>query len=344
MAVEIRPVSIKEDRAELIGILLRNFGPGQDTRLDWRAVDNPVGPAWIWFAFDRGKRTVVGTVSVFPRRLFVDGKLVVCGQVGAFVVDTAYRSLGPAVLLQRKTFEPVDCGSIAFCYDCPPHDRGMSTFIRLGMRPSCEVTRYVLLLNADEFFRKRLGKGAWTTPLVTTANLLLAIRTRAGSSRNVEVSELHEPFGEEFSDLDRRVTSLGVVRASRSAELLNWRYRQNPESRTGVLVARRSGELLGFLIFWTSDRGAYIVDLFGLQLDETGAALLDGAIDICKRKKLNSLHGYCSFQSELQGLFGSFGFRPRETDARVVAYANGQTSRLLNAPIRWIFSHAELMV
>ena len=82
------------------------------------------------------------------------------GQVGGFAVDASYRSFGPAVLMQRTTFEPVDSGAVTFCYDSPPHDRGMSTFVRLGMRPNCEVTRYALALRSDEFLQKRLGKKA----------------------------------------------------------------------------------------------------------------------------------------------------------------------------------------
>jgi Acetyltransferase (GNAT) domain len=342
----IRPVSLTNDRAELIDILTRNFGPGQDIRFDWRHLDNPVGEAWGWFAYEQDQKNVVATVSVFPRRMFVDGKLVVCGQVGAFAVDPSHRSLGPAVLVQRTTFEPVDSGALAFCYDCPPHDRGMSTFVRLGMQPNCEVTRYALPLRSDEFLEKRLGRGAWTRPLAGAANAVLALRTGARKRNNVEISALHEPFGEDFSDLDARVGSRGLIRASRSAELLNWRYRQNPGSGTEVLVARRSGELMGFLSFWVSEGGAYIVDLFGLQLADTAPALLDAAIEICKRQRIASLHGYCSSESELRPLFLSLGFRPRERDARVVAYENAKrgAGRLLNHGLRWPFGHVELMV
>src|SRR5271165_1912224 len=95
--------------------------------------------------------------SLFPRKMYVDGKPMVAGQVMHFVVDASHRSLGPAVLLQRATFDPVNSGALDFCYDCPPHDQGMSTFVRLGMRSNCEVIRYALLLRSDEYLAKRIG-------------------------------------------------------------------------------------------------------------------------------------------------------------------------------------------
>jgi hypothetical protein len=288
--------------------------------------------------------------------MYVDGNLMTCGQVTHFVINAGYRSLGPALLLQRATFEPVDSGAVAFCYDCPPHDRGMSTFVRLGMRANCEVARYALLLRSDEYFDKRLGKGGWTRPLVVTTNLLLSMRRKARPVPGLEICEHAGAFGEEFSALDRVVSSSGAIRASRSAENLDWRYRQDPGTHDGapnnakgeyrVLVARRAGELLAFLVLFLvpADGVAYILDLFGSQILDLGAPLLEAAVSICRQRKFHSLYGFCAKESELESLFRSSGFRPRERIARVVAYENQekQTGRLLTPGLRWPFSQVEV--
>ena len=279
MNLRVRRVSLINDREEMLELLNRNFEPGQERCFDWRHINNPVGEAWVWFLHD-GSKDAVGTVAVFPRRVHVDGKQAVCGQIGGFAVNASHRSLGPAVLLQRTTFEPVDSGAIPFCFDCPPHDRGMSTFVRIGMRPSCAVTRYVFLLRSDEHVEKKLGKGLWTKPVIALANLALASRPKRKHISGLEVAELAGAFGDEFSDLDKRVSSAGALRTSRSAELLNWRHLENPGSSFRVLVARRAGELLGFLAFTTGETTACIWDLFGLELDTTGPALLEATIDV----------------------------------------------------------------
>src|ERR1700756_4236584 len=83
--------------------------------------------------------------------------VLMCGQVGDFAVSASHRTLGPAVLLQRATFDPVNNGELAFGYDCLPHQAGMSTLPRLGIRPNCKVHRYAFPLRVDAPFRKRLG-------------------------------------------------------------------------------------------------------------------------------------------------------------------------------------------
>jgi len=135
----VRQLSLIDDREEMLAVLKHNFGPIQEERFDWRHTDNPAGPCWSWFAYDRNSKATVAMVTVFPRHMRVGSNRMIAGQVGEFAVNATHRSLGPAVLVQRTTFGPVDSGALAFCYDCVPHDRGMSTFVRLGMLPDCEV-------------------------------------------------------------------------------------------------------------------------------------------------------------------------------------------------------------
>jgi len=276
--------------------------------------------------------------------MYIDGKLVLCGQVAEFAVDEAYRSLGPAMMLQRASFEPVDSEEVALCYDCPPHDRGMSTFIRLAMRPSCELTRYAVLLRSDEVVAKKLGQGAWTKPLIAGANLLLSTRRVNHSKSSLEICSLKGRFGDEFTELDRLVPSSGIIRSSRSAELLNWRYCDRFESNVDVLIARSKGDLVAFLACAVDPDGrAAILDLFGRSLEDAGLPLLGAAIELCRRKSAFCLEGYCSEASELKAVFKAAGFRARERAARVVAYAKpGGRYGIQTSSVSWPVGQAEM--
>lgn len=353
MNLGIRRVSLPADRQEMIDVLNRYFNPIQEARFDWRHIDNPAGECWSWFMYDKSSKATVAVATVFPRFMRVDGKRLRVGQVGEFGVDSTYRSLGPAVLMQRTTFEPVNSGELIFCYDCPPHDKGMSTFVRLGMRPNCEVRRHALLLRSDEYLAKRLGEALWTKPLVAGVNLLLRMRRGKRRSPGLEISKYTGPFDDEFTHLDEIASAKRTIRSSRSAQDLNWRYIEDPMASMGapsgeaqnyqVFVARRSGELKAFLIFLIqSDGVAVLVDLFGLDLPDTGLALLETAVEICRRENVRSFHGFCSEDSELKPLFAILGLRPRERDARVVAYIKPEDSALLNSGMRWAFSQVEV--
>lgn len=341
MDIAIRRASLSEDRQELIALLERNFH-GPATQFRWRHEDNPAGPGWSWIAYDRNSGAVSAMASVFPRRMYLDGKPVLCGQVGDFAVDKSCRSLGPALMLQRATFQPVDSGDLAFCYDCPPHDQGMATFVRLGMLPTCEITRYACLLRSDELVKSKFGAARWTKALTMGANVVLGMRRSSKEVPGLEICQLQGEFGDEFTYLDELVPSFGTIRASRSAEVLNWRFNRRADpniSHTAILVARRCGELLAFLaILAYRDGRAAIADLFGQDLGEVGLPLLTEAIARCRRKNLSCVDAYCADKSVLRALLGAVGFYPRERAARVVAYGTSNNYRAVS----WSVGQAEV--
>jgi Acetyltransferase (GNAT) domain len=358
MSLKIRPVSLAEDRQEMVQLLTRNFGPIQEERFAWRHIDNPAGICWSWFAYDSNgyqKNAPVALVTVFPRHMRVAGTRVLGGQIGEFAVDPTHRSLGPAVQLQRATFEPVDSGEIVFCYDCTPHDRGMSTFIRLGMQPNCEVYRYALPLRCDEYVEMRMEKGIWSDLLIESGNLLLRMRRKHSAAPGLVIENFEGRFGDEFTHLDETVASSELIRASRAADDLNWRYRDDPmapstsaDGASGhyqTLVARKHGELVAFAVFFLQTDGiASLVDIFGSDLSISGPPLLEAIVDICRKQHAWSLHGFCSDASELKALFLAAGLRRRERNSRVVAYPKQNGSKRFDAGLRWCFSQVEVML
>lgn len=355
MSLMIRPVSLADDRQEMLDLMNRNFEGNQDLRFDWRHLDNPAGVCLAWLGYDpstSGGRQPVAMVTVFPRIMRADGKTMLAGQVGGFAVDPTHRSLGPALQLQRVTFEPVDSGKLDFCYDCPPHDRGMSTFVRLGMQPDCEVYRYAFPLRVDENVTHWFGPGLWTRPITALGNIALRLRRQRRGDSGLEVEPFYGLFGDEFDALDGAVPSSNIVRLTRNASELNWRYRGDPAQRNypatngyQAFVARRAGELQGFAVFGIQTDGiAILLDVFGHDLPVTGLALLECVIQACRELNASSLHAFCSEESEFRPLFLKAGFRRRERNARVVSYARQNGNPRLGACTQWAFSQVEVLL
>lgn len=345
MTISVRPVRHDSENQEFLAILRTN-APSlpHERRFKWLYQDNPDGAALSWFALQTAPDLVVGVTSLFPRSMWVGDRLQMCGQVGDFAVSASHRSLGPALLLQRATFGPVDCGELAFCYDCPPHDAGMSTFRRLGMRSNSKVYRYALPLRVDGHFRKRFGA---VSVLPTVAgNLLLRLQrlaTLKPSSRNLEVSAHQSTFGDEFSELDAEVKRPNAIRGRRSAALLNWRYREDPLQNFEVLTARRNGDLVAFAVFRSTGDIVTIVDLFGTELPEAAFSLVSGIVARFQ-KSHQTLETYLSEGSGLVAPFLKMRFQMRSEAAQIVAYAKPQSEMsgfLEKSPI-WTFSQAEV--
>lgn len=347
MSLRVLQASLENDRREMIEILDRNIpGADQEAHFRWRHQCNPAGPGWSWVLRDGDHGAIVAMASLFPRKMYVAGEAMLCGRVGEFVIDATHRSLGPAVLLQRATFGPVDSGELVLCYDCPPHDRGMSTFVRLGMQPNCEIFRYAFPLRSDEFVTRRLGTGVWTKPVVAATNLFLGMRVKLHRPEP-EIGFLDQAFDDEFSRLDANLSDSTTIRASRSAEELNWSYRSHPLWKFRTLVARRAGELQAFLAYMVlSTTRASVVDLFGRDLPEVGLVLLQALIEICRREKMVGVEGYCSEESELAPLFERVGFRRRERGARVVAYAkpNNAAGQVIRSGARWALNQVDMLL
>jgi len=314
-----------------------------ERRFEWLYRGNPDGLAWSWFLFTDGGQ-LVGLASLFPRSMWVGEKQQRCAQVGDFAITAGYRSLGPALLLQRATFTPVDQGEVAFCFDCPPHDAGMSTFRRLGMHPNCRVDRYAVPLRLDHRLRNQLG-AASRIP-ATVGNLILRLRQWPAlrhRSTELVIDEHLGPFGEEFSQLDFAVRKANVIRGRRSATHLNWRYRQDPLQEYHVLTARRAGELIALAVYSVSNDVVTIVDLFGRELAEAAASLLAAVIERF-RKSHQAVDAYLSPGNDLVEHFLRSGFRLRSPAAQVVAYAapKSEIAQLLQSEPTWSFTQAEV--
>ena len=85
-------------------------------RYDWLYLQSPHGPASAWIAVDEGSGETIGVASAFPRRAVLDGAEVLGWVLGDFCIHPEYRTLGPALQLNRACLGAVDRGAAAYCY------------------------------------------------------------------------------------------------------------------------------------------------------------------------------------------------------------------------------------
>jgi|SRR5208337_806092 len=345
MTLAITAVDLVADREELFRVLKRNLQDvSHEVRFSWLYLENPAGRARTWFIRD-STGDAVGVTSLFPRAVWLAGTPAVCGQVGDFGVDIGFRSLGPATMLQRATFEPVLRGELAFCYDCPPHEKGMAMFYRLGLKEDCRMHWYAKLLRTDRQLKRILGDGVGGAS-ARAANLVLRIISRGIKGPSGVEFGLHTgDFGPEFSTLDEAVSSSGAVRIRRRAEDLNWRYRVNPYQQFETLTARRNGELIAYVIISMTDNDASVIDLFGRELETVGPALLQNLAELLRPRGLDTLRALVTGDARSIPLLRQNGFSHRAPAARVVAFSapGSAADRVLKNGLRWDFQHCDVI-
>lgn len=314
MALQIRPADLKIDRELLIDVLYRYLTPLSDgRRFDWLYQESPHGPARVWVAVDRDTGAVVGASAIFPRRMYAGGMETSGGVLGDFCIQPHYRSLGPALQLQRASLQAAQSAGLLFTYDFPSASM-LAVYKRLGVELQQKMIRLAKPLRADRKIAEILGGGPLARVLTVLANRVIDWRDRGLKVEDGWVIALAgATCGEEFSTLAQEVSGRYGVCVERSAEYLNWRYLAHPFRRHEILTARRQGRLGGYVTFTQNGEDADIVDLFGLYETEVFTNLLAGVVAILRQRGVVTISASVLATHPLVKWLEDLGFRRRES-------------------------------
>lgn len=337
----IRAGDPDSDRKLAVQMFVRYLNPRYDeARFDWVYRQNPHGRGRLWVATDPTIGEVVGIAGAFPRRMSVFGREELAWLLGDFCVSDAYRSVGPALALQRACLAEVGAGAIPFCYDFPSSGM-MAVYRRLGITPLAHLVRLSMVLRVDTRLRELVASPAFSKPLSAIANLFLAPRrARRRSARGLEVSLHAAPLGQEFTELNRQIANQKVVMVERSAEYLSWRYLANPVHRYEVMTARQAGRLVGYAVFRQDDRTLTLVDLFTDPREATITDLVRGAVAVAWQRGLEAVDISLLESSAWVNCLKELGFKQRET-VPVVVYAAQEARTQVGNEMSWFLSDGD---
>jgi len=301
------------DRELIIDTLRRYLTPLSDnTRFEWLYRSNPYGPAAAWIAVDNDRGETVGMASAFPRRAVRDGKDERCWVLGDFCIHTHYRTLGPALQLNRACLSGVDQGAVAFCYDFPSHQM-MAVYRRLGIHPFGQMIRFVKVLRWGRKLRDVVTVPGIRTGLGILGDIADQRPARRPTPPPGTALALEDRNCDDaFDDLDRANRLRFRFYLERSAAYLNWRYRANPLGRYQILAARKGGELQGYAAFTQTGPDALLTDLFARE-DGTTKLLLDELTALLRARDTVTLSAPVLSSHPLVPQLLRSGFRPRET-------------------------------
>jgi GNAT superfamily N-acetyltransferase len=267
MAVSVREANLIDDKPILTSLagkyLAADAGEG---RFRWLYQENPFGPARAWIACEKNNQAI-GMAAIFPRRMYCNGGVVEGGVLGDLCVSPEYRSLGPALQLQRACLACAGSADFALAYDFPSSTMA-GIYRHLGIEPKGQSVRMAKALRAETFARS-LHLQNIPRPLAAAVNATLALRDyQPAKSAGVDFCLQEEPCTSEYSELAHKVGSSCGTCTIRSAEYLNWRYRRHPRVKYEFLTARRDCQLLGYCAFTESSGNATIAELFSNASDD----------------------------------------------------------------------------
>jgi hypothetical protein len=330
VALLTQPADLKRDRQALIAMLYRYVTPfSNEARFDWLYTQNPHGPAQAWVARDSESGEVVGTSAAFRRRAILNGTERTGWVLGDFCMADKYRSLGPALQLQRATLAAVAEGGTDFYYDFPSR-KMMAIYARCGISPTVQVARLVKPLRAG-------SKSPRWARVASALGISFLRLFDAKINQDGWSVVLHEgPCAEEFTECSRNADCTDGCEIQRSAEYLNWRYLQHPYVRYEILTARKAGDLQGYLVFTHDGENANIAE-WRVRHGKALETLLRNLIGRLRNAGTTTLNALLVDTDPRLALFKRMGFWRRESSP-VVAHWPGTPA---GATSRWLLMEGD---
>ena len=314
MAIAITQAHLDRERDLLIDTLRRLLTPlSNGARFNWLYNNSPHGAARGWLVIDRGRDAIVGMAAAFPRRFYVGGSEVFTWALGDFCLEPQYRSLGPALQLQRACLRVVEQDPSAFCYDFPGGSM-VAVYKRLGFSVIGKLLRVAKPLRVDRKVKEMIKNPTAQRVVSFAGNAFLKIGLPKGTADGtLEMTIQDGPCGEEFTALMHEQRGKFEICLQRSAEYLNWRYVNNPLAQYEIVTARRNGRLVGYAVWTQTNEDASIADLFGEQDSAMVRGLVAAITALAEKRGLMTLSISVNESHPWRSLFSKMGFRLRES-------------------------------
>ena len=264
MSITIVPADLSAQQEVVIDTLFRHLTDQSDQqRFEWLYKAGPHGAGKAWLAMDTQSDAVVGMGSAFSRKFYFEDREISAWVLGDFCLDPQYRSLGPALQLQRACLGVTEWNGETFCYDFPSASM-VAVYKRLGIGVNGKMLRLAKPLGVDRKVKQIIKNAAAQRVVTSVGNALLRrVSPKAEADESLEVAVHAQCCGEEFTVLAQQQRGKFGLCLDRSAEYLNWRYISNPLARHEIVTARSNGRLVGYVVWTRCGENASIVDFFG---------------------------------------------------------------------------------
>jgi hypothetical protein len=317
MTLEVRLADLKHDGGPLLKLLHRELSRNIDSaRFEWLYRKAPCGEGTVWLAKDLDSGELVGAAAAFPRQIFLKGRRETACVLGDFCISTKYRTLGPALQLQRKVMEAISTGNqkglFSRGYDLPSTSM-LAVYKRLGVQPKGQCVRMTRLLRSRRKVESRLRLRPVARAVSAAVDVILGMSGgMTGARSDAKIEMLQERCGEEFTQLADRVRDRWGTCGTRSADFLNWRYLDHPQRKYRVATARQQRALAGYVIWERNEGAVTVADWYAEDPREIRLDLMRTVVACAREENAEAVNVSVPAGHEFQRDLESIGFRARE--------------------------------
>ncbi len=346
MEYKIERADIRKHGDDVIGFWKSLFPAWNEAKYKFFYQNNPQGEAITFLVRHDDFDLPLGAISLFPRRVMIEGRPYTVGMGGDLAVSPDHRRRGLAMGLRKSIMDHMDEGSLAFLYGTP-NDRSARITVRAGYKIIGKACTMVKVLKSQDYTRRLLKVGFLSKPAAWPIDTVLRLKSREGRY------PLAGDYGIEIvTEFDHRIDDLWIaarenypVIGERTSDILNWRFGQNPYNDfTGfLLVNKQNNSLAGYIVYRNSDLGVHISDFFPRDFEQSAGMLLAAFVRYMRAQGEARLSFYYLGLKRVQELFESFGFVPRHDKRSLIVYTHETADyyQCVNNPGCWHFTESD---
>lgn len=250
MSYSVEKADLNEHRCSLCDLWQRNFEVVPSERFSWMYDKNPIGEPVVFLLKHDQTKTFVGTISLLPHVLLVEGQHTTSYICGDMAVDPAHRALGPAITLLKT--------AIQFCEDNAPcvllsipNKKSSPVASRVGFQRLGTYFSMTQVLQTGRYIRQHIKPPVVADSLAFLADKALKI--------HYNFKSLSQTRGRQTALADHFDNSLNVLMQSRAEKLsligkrtipfLQWRLRASPHGSNQTFVLENENTPSGYISY-----------------------------------------------------------------------------------------------
>lgn len=319
----------------VLALLKRNLDITEE-RYDWNYVK---GPVICWIAKDASGE-VVGSAALFLRDMTVNGKPFKAGIAGDFAVDKEHRAFGPAMALQKSIIANLGLDNVDFVYTIPNEKSG-PLLQRLGYREISVYRRFVKILKSEYKEGKNILPASMKGIASSITDFALEALSKERRYRRPFSIKVETPaaFDKRFDDLSTDAKKRFNVAGTRTADFLNWRYRESPYRNYAIFaVSRENGVLAGYIVYYIYENVAYIADILFDDTRESIKMLLSEFCNQMRDKGAGSISIRYVGGKSLESSIKEMNFiEDKRTQTKMLVYPGVEPNQFLLNKENWYF-------
>lgn len=312
--------------------------PGTAEKFVWYYKSNPLGNGLCWLLCDDGSGAFIGTAGLGLRALEIGGQRLVVGLASDFAVKRQYRTIRPAVMLQKALAAEV--GKSLRAIYVLPNEAATPIMQLCGFKKIGKLIRYVKVLNVESYVYERFPHRFFASVISKPIDYLVSAISQDAlySCPDSCVFKPMSAFDSRFDELWERARGSFQIIGERSSQFLRWRYEDCPTARfkTFGLLDRDQRKLHAYVVSYARGKSLNLADVFFDSLEALKTVLLLFLKEM-RRDGQRSVNISMMAPPSIMRVLTQIGFLPRDEARSFLVYSKmDQTlNQIMESPDNW---------